>query len=210
MAFSPDSTKLAVAQSDNIVFVYKLGAKWGEKKSICNKYPQTSSVTTLCWPLSHTNELFFGCADGKVRIGDLRKNKSSVIYGTEDYVVSLCCNPKGTALLGGHLDGTIYMFSVSSTGSVTKVRSACVPRQCCVFIDAYFVFLLFCGRVDSPSIRAFLIALAGAKPSWLQEMITRSSSMTQRAMFCNGLNMGTMTKKKNALVLNSAPADKVW
>ena len=31
MAFSPDSTRLAVAQSDNIVFVYKLGADWTGK-----------------------------------------------------------------------------------------------------------------------------------------------------------------------------------
>ncbi|CAM9498790.1 unnamed protein product, partial [Choristocarpus tenellus] len=30
MHFSPDSTKLAIAQSDNIVFVYKLGLDWGE------------------------------------------------------------------------------------------------------------------------------------------------------------------------------------
>lgn len=32
ISFSPDSTKLAVAQSDCIVYVYKLGEKWGEKK----------------------------------------------------------------------------------------------------------------------------------------------------------------------------------
>lgn len=32
IAFSPDSTKLAVAQSDCIVYVYKLGEKWGDKK----------------------------------------------------------------------------------------------------------------------------------------------------------------------------------
>jgi intraflagellar transport protein 172 len=64
MAFSPDSTKLAIAQTDNIVFVYKLGAKWGEKKSICNKWPTTTSVTTLCWPSSHQNELFFGLVEG--------------------------------------------------------------------------------------------------------------------------------------------------
>lgn len=32
MAFSPDSGKLAVAQSDNIVFVYKLGVDWHDKK----------------------------------------------------------------------------------------------------------------------------------------------------------------------------------
>ena len=29
MVFSQDSTKLAVAQSDNIVFIYKLGLEWG-------------------------------------------------------------------------------------------------------------------------------------------------------------------------------------
>lgn len=39
MAFSPDSMRLAIAQSDNIVFVYKLGTDWGERKSICNKFP---------------------------------------------------------------------------------------------------------------------------------------------------------------------------
>ena len=44
MAFSPDSTKLAIAQSDNIVFIYKLGLEWGDKKSICNKFHQQASV----------------------------------------------------------------------------------------------------------------------------------------------------------------------
>lgn len=47
MAFSPDSTKLAVAQSDNIVFVYRLGAEWGEKKSICNKFQARSAARFL-------------------------------------------------------------------------------------------------------------------------------------------------------------------
>lgn len=28
MSFSPDSAKLAIAQSDNIVFIYKLGLEW--------------------------------------------------------------------------------------------------------------------------------------------------------------------------------------
>lgn len=34
IAFSPDSTKLAVAQTDCIVYVYKLGSNWGEKKVV--------------------------------------------------------------------------------------------------------------------------------------------------------------------------------
>ena len=64
LKFSPDpeSPKLAVAQSDNIVFVYKwAGDKdegvWGGKKSICNKFPGSSSVTSLVWATGHPCEL---------------------------------------------------------------------------------------------------------------------------------------------------------
>lgn len=32
IAFSPDSTKVAVAQSDCIVYVYRIGERWGDKK----------------------------------------------------------------------------------------------------------------------------------------------------------------------------------
>ena len=28
MAFSPDSTKIAIGQTDNIIFVYKIGEDW--------------------------------------------------------------------------------------------------------------------------------------------------------------------------------------
>lgn len=65
MAFSPDSTKLAIAQSDDIVFIYRLGLDWGEKKSICNKFQQSTSVTSMIWPSGRDNELVFGLADGK-------------------------------------------------------------------------------------------------------------------------------------------------
>ena len=68
MAFSPDSTKLALAQSDDIVFIYRLGLDWGEKKSICNKFQPTASVTSMVWPHGRDNELAFALADGKVII----------------------------------------------------------------------------------------------------------------------------------------------
>lgn len=130
MAFSPDSSKLAICQSDNIVFIYKLGSRWGEKKAICNKYPQSTAITCLTWPLSHQNEFFFGLADGKVKLGNLRNNKSVLIYGVDEYVVSICSSPDGSQLLAGHLDGTMYIFSVSTTGSVTKTKfgqHSCAP-----------------------------------------------------------------------------------
>lgn len=47
LAFSSDSTKLAVAQSDNIVFVYRVGESWSDKKSICNKFLQVSQESRV-------------------------------------------------------------------------------------------------------------------------------------------------------------------
>uniref|UniRef100_A0A8V0XZJ6 Intraflagellar transport 172 n=1 Tax=Gallus gallus TaxID=9031 RepID=A0A8V0XZJ6_CHICK len=46
MAFSPDSTKIAIGQTDNIVYVYRIGEEWGDKKVICNKFIQMISRTT--------------------------------------------------------------------------------------------------------------------------------------------------------------------
>jgi intraflagellar transport protein 172 len=67
MAFSPDNQKLAIAQSDNIVFIYKLGLEWGEKKSICNKFAQNSAVTCMVWPYERHGDLIIGLAEGKIK-----------------------------------------------------------------------------------------------------------------------------------------------
>ena len=47
MAFSPCSTKLAIGQSDNIVFVYKLGAEWGDKKEHLQQVPAAPASEPL-------------------------------------------------------------------------------------------------------------------------------------------------------------------
>ena len=85
IAFSPDSQRLAVAQSDNIVFVYKLGESWDDKKSICNKFQQSSSVTCLSWPSNNPNGIVFGLAEGRVKIGQLKSNKAATLYQTDRF-----------------------------------------------------------------------------------------------------------------------------
>jgi intraflagellar transport protein 172 len=59
----------------------------GEKKVICNKFPQQSAVTCLIW-LSE-GRIIFGQADGKVRSANHKTNKSQTLYATDSYVVSL-------------------------------------------------------------------------------------------------------------------------
>ncbi|GBG27682.1 Intraflagellar transport protein 172-like [Hondaea fermentalgiana] len=111
LAWSPDSSKLAVAQTDNIVFVYKLGLEWTDKKSIRHKFAQSSTVTCLTWPSGQPNELVFGLADGKVKVGQLRSNKPATLYSTDSYTVACCASTDGKSILSGHLDGAIYCFN---------------------------------------------------------------------------------------------------
>ena len=129
MAFSPQSDKLAIAQSDNMIYVYKVGNEWGEKKSICNKYVNTSPVTCLTWPVKRPNDLIYGLADGKVRLGQMKVHKSPVLYQTESYVTAMCCNPAGSAVVIAHLDGSIYTcwFDSMERGAHVIAHHPCVP-----------------------------------------------------------------------------------
>lgn len=108
--FSPDSSRLAVAQSDNIVYVYRLGDLWNDKKVICNKFPQPAVVMCMIWLSGGL--IIAGLEDGKVRALHCKNNKSSTLYGTESMVVSLATNPRGTGFLSGHEDGSIIRFYI--------------------------------------------------------------------------------------------------
>ncbi|XP_019769911.2 intraflagellar transport protein 172 homolog [Dendroctonus ponderosae] len=112
IAFSPDSTKIAIAQSDCIVYVYKIGEKWGDKKAICNKFPQPSPVTCVLWLLC--GPIICGLQDGKVRALQIKSNKSQSLFASDSLVVSLASNAKGTGFLSGHIDGNIIRFFVAN------------------------------------------------------------------------------------------------
>ncbi len=94
-----------------MIFIYKLGTTWGDKKTICNKIPQNSPITAMCWPSQRMNNVVYGLADGKVRMVDLKTTKVSNLFTTESYVVSMCVSPDGNAFVTGHADGTIYRYN---------------------------------------------------------------------------------------------------
>lgn len=87
IAFSPDSTKIAVGQTDNIVYVYKIGEDWGDKKVICNKFSQSSAVTCMVWPLE--GPIVVGLADGKVRVAMMKSHKAQTLYTADAMTIAL-------------------------------------------------------------------------------------------------------------------------
>ena len=127
LAFSPDSQKLAVAQSDSIVFVYRLGSEWGDKKAICNKFAQGASVTCMTWPHERHGELVIGLADGKVKVCQLKTNKSAPCFAQEHFCVSICSSPDGMSIAAGFLDGSIIAMHLE-TKSKTRIMHSTIPN----------------------------------------------------------------------------------
>ena len=119
LAFSPDSERLAIAQSDDIVFVYRLGATWEDKKAIVNKfYLQTGgahipdqSITSVCWPSKRPNEIVFGLANGSVKVGVSKVNRVITLYDTTSFVLGLATCTDGNSFVSAHADGTIRKYS---------------------------------------------------------------------------------------------------
>lgn len=135
-----DHPKLAIAQSDAIVFVYKWKqtsiqdgkAVWDGKKSICNKFPEQSAVASLIWAKKQPFQVVYGLFEGKVKIGNLRSNKSKTLYKIDGSpVVSLAMDIDQTELLSGHVDGCIYRFifpTKEKNSSCTKLfTSTTIP-----------------------------------------------------------------------------------
>ncbi|KAM8953335.1 intraflagellar transport protein 172 homolog [Pelodytes ibericus] len=145
MAFSPDSTKIAIGQTDSIIYVYKIGDDWGDKKVICNKFIQTSAVTCLQWLAE--NAIVFGLAEGKVRLANTKTNKSSTIYGTESYVVSLASNVSGKGILSGHADGTIVRYFFDDEGS-GESQGKLVTHPCPPYALAWAASSIVAGGCD--------------------------------------------------------------
>lgn len=68
----------------------------------------------MSWPRERNGEVVFGLADGKVRSGVLKSNKSNVLYSAETYTVSLASSRDGHTVISGHLDGSVFAYSMEN------------------------------------------------------------------------------------------------
>ncbi len=81
----------------------------------------------MCWPKERPNDVIFGLAEGKIKSGAMRSNKSSVLFATESYCVALAANKEGDSFVSGHLDGSVYAFNCETSAAQKVVVHHSIP-----------------------------------------------------------------------------------
>lgn len=122
LAFSPDSTKIAVGQTDSVIYIFKVGLEVGEKKVISGKYSISSSCTCLFW---HEKGIVFGSLDGKVKLIQTSSNRMANVVSSNSMVISMAVS--GDDVCVGFLSGAIVLTSLGSKESSRQVASSTCP-----------------------------------------------------------------------------------
>ncbi|KAJ6223282.1 hypothetical protein RDWZM_001827 [Blomia tropicalis] len=87
ICFSPgDGDRLAVGQTDCVIYVYRIGSNWGEKKTIVNKFNLASPVSGLYWL---PQGLLYSSFDGRVKFIQTQSNKMFSVLSSNSICVSL-------------------------------------------------------------------------------------------------------------------------
>jgi intraflagellar transport protein 172 len=122
MKFNGDGTKLAVAQSDGGVFVYKIGQEFKEKKSIVNKFIDSSKIVQILYVDEYT--LIFVTAAGDLKMGNLRSNKSSTIVSASStsFGSIVHADNYGELIVFLFEDGTFGKYDLSSNELQIKLN----------------------------------------------------------------------------------------
>ena len=126
--FNPESTELAVAQSDNIINIYNIGLNWEEQKLIINEFELEAKPNCMIWSKISTKEIYIGLSNGDIRTCLLDKNNTSNLL----YRHSLCCisislSFDGKYIISGHRDCTIFIYNIEKNEVKKLVKHSCIP-----------------------------------------------------------------------------------
>jgi intraflagellar transport protein 172 len=111
--FSPDSSKLAVAQTDGVVYVFRVGLAWGDPKSIATRFPMAAPAMDIIWPASNPAVLVAGLANGDVVLCNTQRGTAETLYSHTAAVTHVSLSPDATTVVSGHADGAIITHSMT-------------------------------------------------------------------------------------------------
>ncbi|PFH32230.1 putative intraflagellar transport protein [Besnoitia besnoiti] len=124
VALSPDSLRVAVAQSDDMVFVYHVGHAPTDKKAVYRKFPTHAPATSLVWPSGSADAFYYGLVNGRVRVAQVELNKSGTLFDKKSPVTCIGCQHAGNILASGHADGSVQLCSMDAGANKSTTKEA--------------------------------------------------------------------------------------
>ena len=119
--FNQEGNKIAVAQSNDIIYVTNLG----ERISSCNKFIQDARPTCLIWP--RPKEIFFGLYNGKIKKGLIDNNSTEFLYKYESPCVSISSSLDKKYIISGHEDSFILIYNIENNNFLKLCVHSCIP-----------------------------------------------------------------------------------
>ena len=110
--FEQKSEKLAVARSDNIILVYKLGINWEDKESISQGFNVESKPNCMIVTKGNQNGIIFGLSNGKV--GFLNMYEIYDLFYYSESCVSISSSFDGNYIISGHNDYSILIYDIQN------------------------------------------------------------------------------------------------
>ena len=122
VAFSPDSNRIAVGQTDNVIYVYKVSEDASDKKSVVAKYALPSACTCLYW---HDAGIVFGSADGKVKLIQTATNRMASVISSNAMVISMAVAADDVVV--GFLAGAVIFTTIGSRDTSRQIATTTTP-----------------------------------------------------------------------------------
>ena len=138
--FNKDASKIVVAQSDNVTFVYSIGIQFGEKKTICNKFELTSGAVDLAWLSNDDSEVLIATQEGKIKVGNLKSNVSKTLFSVDTFLCSFVLSDNKKYIFTGHIDYSIYKYNL-----VNKTEERFLTCETIPYCLAFTEYLMVAG-----------------------------------------------------------------
>ena len=125
--FNQESTKLAIAQSDNVIFIYMLDLNLGDHKKMINKIELSEKPKCMVWSKTNIKLIYFGSVDGIIRVCSDDKTTCNILYKHQSPCVSISSSLDGKYIISGHKDCAILIYEIETSVHEKLCTHICIP-----------------------------------------------------------------------------------
>ena len=125
--FNPESTKLAIIQSNKIILIHNINPNKDESKLKDNIVRQSEKPNCMIWSKVNPGALIFGGDEGNIKLCLLNKNITYTLYTPKISCISISSSLDGKFIISGHKDYSVFIYNLENKKSKKLFVHSCIP-----------------------------------------------------------------------------------